>query len=342
MKKKRFRFSASLTLYELSDVPFVSGVLFVKVKLGDGGSFSAKTARQAISNHTVTWNEEFTFECRMTAPASDGILSDCMCRLFIRMETKGGKSYEKLGYVDINLAQYACAGLQTTRMLLLGNSNAKKQDNSVLKVGVNVNLLSGDPCFKKPELVRVKLTDAFSSSHTEAAMARDMPAGGANPLSVSGSSHVHQSSASGLLPPLHSRQASQGSGCPSSSHSRQASQTSTISMSSRPHSGVHSRTPSFCEEDKLPASAGSRLRKPSDILLTTGKRSDVPASAEAVVDQIINNQSVMEGDETDGHNGAISRSSLQLFVSPSGQATVSGTDIRFSGGYKPVIMTGAQ
>ena len=112
----------------------------------------------------------------------------------------------------------------------------------------------------------MKLTDAFSSSHTEAALARDMPAGhqqfcyylydiiyylfclslgGSNPLSVSGSSHVHQSSASGLLPPLHSRQASQGSGCPSSSHSRQASQTSTISMSSRPHSGVHSRTRNF-------------------------------------------------------------------------------------------------
>jgi hypothetical protein len=85
MKKKRFRFSVTMALHELSEVPFLSGMLFVKVKLCDGGSFSAKSSRQGISNHTAVWNEEFSFDCRMTASATDGLLNDCVCRLFIRM-----------------------------------------------------------------------------------------------------------------------------------------------------------------------------------------------------------------------------------------------------------------
>ena len=38
-KKKKFKFKVHLELVELASVPFVTGVLFSKVRLHDGGSY---------------------------------------------------------------------------------------------------------------------------------------------------------------------------------------------------------------------------------------------------------------------------------------------------------------
>lgn len=45
MKKKKFKFRVELELEELSSVPFVNGILFCKVRLLDGGSFSGESSR---------------------------------------------------------------------------------------------------------------------------------------------------------------------------------------------------------------------------------------------------------------------------------------------------------
>lgn len=45
MKKKKFKFRVELELDELSSVPFVNGILFCKVRLLDGGSFSGESSR---------------------------------------------------------------------------------------------------------------------------------------------------------------------------------------------------------------------------------------------------------------------------------------------------------
>lgn len=44
-KKKKFKFRVELELDELSSVPFVNGILFCKVRLLDGGSFSGESSR---------------------------------------------------------------------------------------------------------------------------------------------------------------------------------------------------------------------------------------------------------------------------------------------------------
>ena len=44
-KKNRFKFNVNLTVEELSSVPFVTGALFVKVRLVNGGSFKSNTSR---------------------------------------------------------------------------------------------------------------------------------------------------------------------------------------------------------------------------------------------------------------------------------------------------------
>ena len=63
-------------------------------------------------------------------------------------ELKGGKSFQKLGFADVNLAEFAGQGNVQRRYLLEGYDSKRRQDNSILKVNVHMTLLSGDPCFK--------------------------------------------------------------------------------------------------------------------------------------------------------------------------------------------------
>ncbi|XP_002736525.1 early estrogen-induced gene 1 protein-like, partial [Saccoglossus kowalevskii] len=67
-------------------------------------------------------------------------------------EVKGGKSFVKLGFVDLNLAEYAGASNKSRRYLLEGYDSKQRQDNSILKVTIGMTLLSGDPCFKAPDV----------------------------------------------------------------------------------------------------------------------------------------------------------------------------------------------
>ena len=60
----------------------------------------------------------FQFLCKMNANATSGILDTCKCRISIRMEEKGGRNFRKLGFTDINLAEYAGVGQSTQRYIL--------------------------------------------------------------------------------------------------------------------------------------------------------------------------------------------------------------------------------
>ena len=44
-RKKRYKFNVSLVVEELSSVPFVSGILFAKLRLLDGGNFNEQSER---------------------------------------------------------------------------------------------------------------------------------------------------------------------------------------------------------------------------------------------------------------------------------------------------------
>ncbi|KAJ8039532.1 hypothetical protein HOLleu_17282 [Holothuria leucospilota] len=157
MKKKKFKFSVELELVELSSVPLVNAVLFGKIRLLDGGSLSQLSSREAVQDHMVHWGQKFKFNCRMSASASTGVLEPCLCRVSIRKELKGGKSYMKCGFVNVNLAEYAGSGSMTRRYLLEGYDSSNRQDNSILKVSVEMTLLSGDPLFKAPDVKSLSL-----------------------------------------------------------------------------------------------------------------------------------------------------------------------------------------
>ncbi|CAG5134005.1 unnamed protein product [Candidula unifasciata] len=149
-KKKKFKFQVHLGLEELASVPFVTGILFAKVRLNDGGSFMDLSCREEVHNNCVQWNSNFEFPCKMTANLSSGVLDPCHVRISVRKELKGGKSHQKLGYVDLNLAQFAGGGKMTKRYLLEGYDTKHRQDNSTIKISVELLLISGDPVFKVP------------------------------------------------------------------------------------------------------------------------------------------------------------------------------------------------
>ncbi|XP_028570081.1 protein FAM102A isoform X2 [Lacerta agilis] len=159
MKKKKFKFQTSFTLEELTAVPFVNGVLFCKIRLLDGGDFATLSSREEVQENCVHWKKKFTFVCKMSANPATGLLDPCICRVSVRKELKGGKTYSKLGFADLNLAEFAGSGF-TVRCCLLEGYDTKntRQDNSILKVTIGMSLLSGDPCFKTPPSTAKSIT----------------------------------------------------------------------------------------------------------------------------------------------------------------------------------------
>ncbi|XP_062237326.1 early estrogen-induced gene 1 protein [Platichthys flesus] len=150
VKKKKFKFQTHLTLEELTAVPFVNGVLFCKLRLLEG-DFAATSSRQEVQENCVRWRKRFTFVSKMSANPHTGVLDPSVCRVSVRKELKGGKAYTKLGFTDLNMAEFAGSG-STVRCCLLEGYDTKntRQDNSILKVIIGMTLLSGDPCFKTP------------------------------------------------------------------------------------------------------------------------------------------------------------------------------------------------
>ncbi|GFR33232.1 protein FAM102B [Trichonephila clavata] len=150
MKKKKYKFKVDLVLQELTAVSFVNGILFAKIRLVDGGTFTESSQKQEVKNNCVKWDRKFQFGCKMTANASTGVLEPCMCRISVRKEVRGGRSFEKLGFANVNLAEFAGAGLTPRRYLLEGYDSKHRQDNSMLQITIEMFLLAGDPCFKTP------------------------------------------------------------------------------------------------------------------------------------------------------------------------------------------------
>ncbi|XP_075837693.1 EEIG family member 2 isoform X3 [Microtus pennsylvanicus] len=168
MKKKKFKFKVDFELEELSSVPFVNGVLFCKMRLLDGGSFTAESSREVVQANCVRWRKKFSFMCKMSASASTGILDPCVYRVSVRKELKGGKAYAKLGFADLNLAEFAGSGNTTRRCLLEGyDTKNTRQDNSILKVLISMQLMSGDPCFKTPPSTSMSIPIAGESESLE-------------------------------------------------------------------------------------------------------------------------------------------------------------------------------
>lgn len=57
-------------------------------------------------------------------------------------------SLQKLGFIDLNLAEFAGSGLTSRKCLLEGYDTRHRQDNSMLNVSLRMHMIQGDILFK--------------------------------------------------------------------------------------------------------------------------------------------------------------------------------------------------
>ncbi|CAL8099713.1 unnamed protein product [Calicophoron daubneyi] len=152
-RKKRYHFEAVVRLHKLISVPYVNAVTFAKLRLLNTRHSSQYSPRAETHNHTVSWDTEHRFLCRFESNPETNILEPKILKISIRMETKGGKSFNKVGFVSVNLACFAGMGnvVSRRRYILEGyDERHKRQDNSLLLLSFSMRQLFGDTCFRIP------------------------------------------------------------------------------------------------------------------------------------------------------------------------------------------------
>lgn len=265
-RKKRYKFNVSLEVDELSSVPFVSGILFAKIRLLDGGSFNEHSERKEVRNNCVQWHQKFNFACKMSASAHTGILEPCVCRISVRKELKGGRYYQKLGFADINLSEFAGSGSQQRRYLLEGYDTKHRLDNSTLKLTMIVSLMSGDPVFKVMTQSSFMIPGEgeegsdvrVGSVEEEGSLASNSSGFGSLPRKDRPSIISHElMEAEKDFEKSHSRQSSYAS-----QHSRTGSNYGSLTHSRQSSSGTGSEIPAHLTHTRSP-SAGSALGEAS-------------------------------------------------------------------------------
>ncbi|XP_066533770.1 protein FAM102B isoform X2 [Hoplias malabaricus] len=310
MKKKKFKFRVDFELDELSSVPFVNGVLFCKVRLLDGG-FSEESTRETVQANCVRWRKKFSFPCKMSASAGTGVLDPCVCRVSVRKELKGGKTYAKLGFADLNLAEFAGSGNTTRRCLLEGyDTKNTRQDNSILKVIISTQLMSGDPCFKTPPSTATVIgIQGDTESLLEERRGGDLQ----KPfLGLSGYSTSHSRSSS-LSEFSHRRNTSVGSASTGIASIPEPSEESHSTTA--PPAAASGACAALPEHPGTPDRASSRYPVKQDSMESQLKRMDATrVDADDVVEKILQSQDFTHSllDSSAEEEG------LRLFVGPGG------------------------
>merc|ERR1712136_336748 len=352
MSKKRFKFQVSLFIDELTAVSSVTGVLYCKVRLQNGGTYTDSTGRQTVKDHCVVFQSKFDFTCKMSAAPNTGILEPCVVRLSVRKEVRGGLSASKVGYVDLNLAEFAGSG-QTSRHCLLEAYNEKHRlDNSILKIVVGMQLLSGDPCYKVPTVHDVILQLPSDPTLSEADHGNRLDS------TSSGFGSLPRPTPKYRRTPAHACSEMSDTVSLELRHTRNSSQVSLRSD----YGSQHSRTPSnisqvsdaanvesVAEQDNNGSAAGTKkVSTPGRTLpprppppnrgAGTGKMTITPQSRvddtrvdnEDIVSKLIEGQDFTATKSTgDGHN-------LQLYISSDGQTTLGGQHLQ-QGVYQAVV-----
>lgn len=325
MKKKRYTFTVELIVEDLNAVPFVNAVLFVKVRLLDGKNFCETSTREEVKNHSVKWGARFEFVCKMSANASTGVLDPCNLRISVRKESKGGRSYQKLGFTDLNLAEFAGSGQIMHQCILEGYDSKHRQDNSVLRVKIRMNMLSGDILFKVPTPSLKQKNPTDPTTEMNDIVHSDVTSG-----SSSFSSHNKKRpglfSSDLLLREDEEDMRSQDdelsnnptSQSQSSQHSRQSSgdMSNGVSRNTSHGSGL-SETDSL---DRNKASIERRKKIVEETMSSSGKIEVTRVDADMLIDELIKATNLQQNEYDNQNTG------LQLFIAKDGTTALGSQD----------------
>uniref|UniRef100_A0AAY3ZZ15 C2 NT-type domain-containing protein n=1 Tax=Denticeps clupeoides TaxID=299321 RepID=A0AAY3ZZ15_9TELE len=331
--------------------------------------------REEVQENCVRWRKKFSFVCKMSASPTTGVLDPCICRVSVRKELKGGKAFSKLGFADLNMAEFAGSG-STVRCCILEGYDTKntRQDNSILKVTIGMTLLSGDPCFKTPPSTAKTISIAGQDPSLQLDCKGEGTAATQTPIpfistgrSLKPRSSVPNTITTGLPEELdqnlsspdevfhtgHSRNSSYASQQSkisgySTEHSRSSSLTDltqhrrNTSTSSSTSGGVTTVTEGTIEAEKEPVRPERPPRPPLPALLR--KKDSVESHPTWVDDTRIDADDIVEkivqsqnfADVTNNED-----SNLQLFISRDGTTALSGIQLgnRVTAGvYEPVVI----
>jgi len=341
--KKKFKFQVTILIDELNAVPFVTGVLYCKLRLKNG-TYTDNTPRENVENHCVYWRQRFEFSCKMSADPSTGILDPCLARLSVRKEVRGGRSSNKIGFVDLNLAEFAGSNQTCRHCLLEGYDDKIRLDNSILKIVVGMQLSSGDPLFKVPTVQRDVALKLPNNSPDMSTPARDGDSSGFG--SLSRKPRVKRNDVVDSFEPGHSRNASSISQrSKRSDYSSQHSRTpSNLSQSSNPLDTITETDSAIASTGiKSPQKLSSLPKMPpprpppphsNTVKLTENRMGDTRVCADDVVNKLIESQDFTRSSvENDNDN-------LQLFVASDGSTALGGQALHNrvgSGVYHPVV-----
>lgn len=163
IRKRKVKFTIQLTIQELLSVPYLNGVLFCKVRLCDGGHYVSYSSKKEVSNSSVQWSNDspiqfdvkttqfYQYTTVATSPTHDNSsqinsnnnnghnnnfiitgYEPCLCRISVRKELRGGKSYQKLGYVDCNLTDFIYQYQLEQNQLIHIKNNGYLQSNNYM------------------------------------------------------------------------------------------------------------------------------------------------------------------------------------------------------------------
>lgn len=86
----------------------------------------------------------------MTSRLDNFTLNNCYCRISIRKEGRAGRSYEKIGYYDLDLASVAGTGDESRACLLNGYQQTNNSPaNAYLEIRMKLTILEGDHIFRR-------------------------------------------------------------------------------------------------------------------------------------------------------------------------------------------------
>ncbi|KXS19006.1 hypothetical protein M427DRAFT_181149 [Gonapodya prolifera JEL478] len=136
--RKRPQFSATCSSYELTQLPFLTGLYYLKWKIRSGGSASGKSPKVSPKDHIASWPT-----WSLSAPISpsisrDGVLQSAELRIIVKQELNDRKTV--LGMVSLDLSAFAGigGGEPVKRSMLLQESKI----NAFLNFSVHLVLLS--------------------------------------------------------------------------------------------------------------------------------------------------------------------------------------------------------
>ncbi|PKK77008.1 hypothetical protein RhiirC2_653709 [Rhizophagus irregularis] len=127
-KNRKVEFEVEVFIQELANVPLVTGLYYVKLKLKNGEKSNSMTSRAPIKDHSIFWNYKLENFVQIVI-GKDGVLMPCELNLKIKKELNGGKEINNIGKLSLNLSEYVGLNAMTRRYLLQDS-----KINSTLKV----------------------------------------------------------------------------------------------------------------------------------------------------------------------------------------------------------------